>query len=104
MGERDAATGEREGDLPSVEMPGQDDVKRALRNPGRDPGEVAEQEPEGRRRVEESIRVSGLGPVRRGIDTHERDALATYGRTHRCIPEQVSVLEIAELGGARERV
>ena len=103
MRERDPASREREADLAGVEMPREDQVERARRDPPHDPGKVAEQQPQRPPRAE-FVRPGLVTPVGLGVDTHDDD-LGTAHLDGRClVAEKSGALEIPQLGGLREGI
>ena len=84
MRERDPASWKREADLAGVEMPtGSDRITG--RHPPRDPGEVAEEEPQCTL-CAELVRLSLVTPIAVGINTHDDDFRPTLLDGHSLIP------------------
>ncbi len=75
--EANLLAGERQNDLPRVEMPGEHEVERVVRQPLRNAREVAQEDPEIRLRPHERLRRGISGRVGSGIDAHNLHALAS---------------------------
>jgi hypothetical protein len=87
-----------------MQVPGEDQVERPSRNPVGDPREVADEESQRCIGVHELVRACSRRSIRLGVDPDDGDPHAAEDESFELVPEQPRLLEVAELGRARERI